>query len=97
MMLRLLIRLSAWYVNSLLSVAMYVCVVIYLQCADETHHRDVNHTFASMKSDDPSPYVMQHRHNAELAWRLSQDGSTAANVITESTAVHTSSTGERAK
>ncbi|CAM9124128.1 unnamed protein product [Ectocarpus fasciculatus] len=28
-----------------------------LKCmfADETHHRDVNHTFASMKSDDPNP------------------------------------------
>ena len=30
-----------------------------LKCmmADETHHRDVNHTFADMKSDDPNPFL----------------------------------------
>ena len=40
--------------------------------ADETHHRDVNHTFADMKSDDPNPFVMQHKDNAMAAWRLSE-------------------------
>ena len=29
--------------------------------ADETHHRDVNHTFADMKSDDPNPFVATHK------------------------------------
>ena len=48
----------------------------------------MNHTFASMKTDDPSPYVKAHRENAELAWRLSQDGQVAPNVIEEQTAVH---------
>ena len=28
--------------------------------ADETNHRDVNHTFASMARDDPNPYVQKH-------------------------------------
>ena len=27
---------------------------------DETNHRDVNHTFASMAYDDPNPYVAKH-------------------------------------
>lgn len=46
-----------------------------LKCmfADETHHRDVNHTFASMKSDDPNPYVDQHRQDAARAWRLQEN------------------------
>jgi hypothetical protein len=29
--------------------------------ADEAHHRDVNHTFADMKSDDPNPFVTTHK------------------------------------
>jgi len=41
--------------------------------ADETHHRDVNHTFADMKADDPNPYVLQHQDNAVRAWRMSAD------------------------
>ena len=28
--------------------------------ADETNHRDVNHTFAGMHGDDPNPYVTKH-------------------------------------
>jgi hypothetical protein len=31
--------------------------------ADETHHRDVNHTFADMKSDDANPFVINHKGN----------------------------------
>jgi len=42
--------------------------------ADETHHRDVNHTFADMKSDDPSPFLDMHKDNARLAWRLENKG-----------------------
>jgi len=38
--------------------------------ADETNHRDVNHTFASMASDDPNPYVTKHLEDAAKAWRL---------------------------
>lgn len=29
--------------------------------ADEAHHRDVNHTFADMKNDDPNPFVTTHK------------------------------------
>lgn len=45
--------------------------------ADETHHRDVNHTFADMKSDDPNPYVQLHKENAAQAWRLEISGKPA--------------------
>jgi hypothetical protein len=45
--------------------------------ADETHHRDVNHTFAEMKSDDPNPFVEMHKENAMVAWRLHMSGETA--------------------
>jgi len=50
-----------------------------LKCmmADESHHRDVNHTFASMESDDPNPFVQQHRENAAFAWRLHLRGESA--------------------
>jgi len=40
--------------------------------ADETNHRDVNHTFASMKNDDPNPFVTKHLNDAAKAWRLEQ-------------------------
>ena len=42
--------------------------------ADETHHRDVNHTFADMKSDDPNPFLIMHKENALTAWRLEVSG-----------------------
>lgn len=45
--------------------------------ADETHHRDVNHTFADMKSDDPNPFLMKHKENAAIAWRLELTGESA--------------------
>jgi hypothetical protein len=41
--------------------------------ADETHHRDVNHTFADMKTCDPNPYVADHKGNAMRAWRMSDE------------------------
>jgi len=42
-----------------------------LKCmfADESNHRDVNHTFAMMKTDDPSPFVDELQENAAIAWR----------------------------
>ncbi|CAE8743328.1 unnamed protein product, partial [Polarella glacialis] len=47
-----------------------------LKCmfADESNHRDVNHTFATMESDDPNPFVEKHKANAINAWRLENDG-----------------------
>jgi hypothetical protein len=50
-----------------------------LKCmmADEANHRDVNHTFADMKSDDPNPFVEKHKENAAMAWRLNTTGETA--------------------
>lgn len=45
--------------------------------ADETHHRDVNHTFADMKSDDPNPFLSMHKENALLAWRIDNEGEKA--------------------
>lgn len=42
-----------------------------LKCmfADESNHRDVNHTFAMMETDDPSPFVDELQENAAIAWR----------------------------
>lgn len=37
--------------------------------ADECHHRDVNHTFADMKGDDPNPFLLRHKENAVASWR----------------------------
>jgi hypothetical protein len=45
--------------------------------ADETHHRDVNHTFADMKSDDPNPFIETHKEDALVAWRLNMTGEPA--------------------
>lgn len=55
-----------------------------LKCimADETHHRDVNHTFASMKSDDPNPYVLRHAEDAARAWRLAENASSVDTIRT---------------
>lgn len=52
-----------------------------LKCmfADESNHRDVNHTFATMASDDPNPFVTKHQGNAAHAWRLEAEG-TATDV-----------------
>lgn len=40
-----------------------------------SHHRDVNHTFASMESDDPNPFVSKMGGDASLAWYYKQKGS----------------------
>jgi len=49
-----------------------------LKCmfADESNHRDVNHTFATMASDDPNPFVQKHHADPAFAWRLEHDGLT---------------------
>lgn len=52
--------------------AMFVDVLMRM-CADETHHRDVNHTFADMKPDDTNPFVHSHRDDAIKAWRHASD------------------------
>lgn len=44
--------------------------VLKCMMADECNHRDVNHTFAEMKTDDPNPFVQSHKANAYFAWRL---------------------------
>jgi len=46
-----------------------------LKCmyADETHHRDCNHTFASMESDDPNPFIAEHKEAAGRAWIIEQE------------------------
>ncbi len=45
--------------------------------ADEANHREVNHTFADMKTDDPNPFLQQHKENAAIAWRLNATGKDA--------------------
>jgi hypothetical protein len=52
--------------------AMWVDVLEQM-FADETHHRDVNHTFATMEGDDPNPFIQKHLEDAAKAWRLEQD------------------------
>ncbi len=52
---------------------LYVCA----QFADETHHRDVNHTFAEMDQQDPNPFVLQHKLDALRAHALYMSGETA--------------------
>jgi hypothetical protein len=50
-----------------------------LKCmfADECHHRDVNHTFAELNNDEPSPFCMEHRNNSLKAWEMETKGLTA--------------------
>ena len=45
-----------------------------LRCiyADESNHRDVNHTFATMDEDDPNPFLNKHQENARKAWYIEQ-------------------------
>ena len=48
--------------------------VIRCMCADETHHRDVNHTYANLKPGELNPYVEEHRKDAAVAWRMHEQG-----------------------
>jgi hypothetical protein len=59
--------------------------------ADEANHRDVNHTFADMKSDDPNPFLESHKENAAFAWRLCEAGKPAWEKIHLDSAVKTDS------
>ena len=43
---------------------------------DETNHRDVNHTFASMAHDEVNPYVQKHMSDITKAveyWKKDGD------------------------
>ena len=40
---------------------------------DETNHRDVNHTFASMARDDANPFVAKHQKDAVEAAKYWQE------------------------
>jgi len=42
--------------------------------ADETNHRDVNHTFADMDQDEPNPYVEKHVQDLETLWNRDLTG-----------------------
>mmetsp|Transcript_3554 Transcript_3554/g.5861 ORF Transcript_3554/g.5861 Transcript_3554/m.5861 type:complete len:333 (+) Transcript_3554:49-1047(+) len=55
----------------------YYYVGRFSEVYDEANHRDVNHTFASMKSDDPNPFLSEHAANAAFAWRLNMTGEPA--------------------
>ena len=46
--------------------------VILQVAADETNHRDVNHTFASMGRDDVNPHVGQHLNDMAEATKYWQ-------------------------
>ena len=46
--------------------------VLQQVAVDETNHRDVNHTFADMASDDPNPFVLQHQEDAARAWKINE-------------------------
>lgn len=48
--------------------AMFVDVIRHI-AADETHHRDVNHSFASMAANAVNPYVVNHLDDAATEWR----------------------------
>jgi hypothetical protein len=61
----------------LLSPPLFFLVLLLMQFADETHHRDVNHTFAEMDPQAPSPFAMQSKRDALRAFELDASGQTA--------------------
>jgi len=48
--------------------AMFLDVIRHIG-ADETHHRDVNHTFANLAANATNPYVTKHLQDAAVEWR----------------------------
>jgi hypothetical protein len=54
-----------------------------LKCiyADESHHRDVNHTFADMDTDDPNPFITKHREDAVRAWKIRNDSAASSSGV----------------
>lgn len=48
--------------------AKFVDVIRHI-AADETHHRDVNHTFATLSANSTNPFVFKHLDDAATAWR----------------------------
>mmetsp|Transcript_98349 Transcript_98349/g.278134 ORF Transcript_98349/g.278134 Transcript_98349/m.278134 type:complete len:353 (-) Transcript_98349:104-1162(-) len=53
------------------------CDTLKCMFADECHHRDVNHTFASMKPEEPNPFALQHKQDALRAFTMEITGETA--------------------
>jgi len=48
--------------------------VVKVICADESHHRDVNHTFANMEDwDTTNPYIDEHIEDCRKAWQRDED------------------------
>ena len=64
--------------------------------ADEANHRDVNHTFADMKDDDPNPFIEHHKQDAAFAWRLNTNGADAWSAK-DSASGSAAGTGEKSK
>jgi len=61
------IAISYWHLEKDASWLDTVRVI----CADESHHRDVNHTFASMKDwDTTNPFIEEHIEDCRKAWQL---------------------------
>ena len=54
---------------------------LYLQMADESHHRDVNHTFADMNSDDPNPFLNSHKGEDDAVCYLKLDSYYIENLL----------------
>ena len=54
-----------------------------LKCmyADETHHRDVNPTFADLDTDEPNPFIPQHREDAVRAWKIRNDSASSSSGV----------------
>jgi hypothetical protein len=52
--------------------------------ADESHHRDVNHTFAGMQPDDPNPFIHRHAKDQHMAWTLNQPYERKGEYVTPS-------------
>ncbi len=59
--------------------------------ADEANHRDVNHTFAGMKNDDPNPFIQKHKEDAYKAWRMEEAAAGAKAWKAENTNIKLSS------
>jgi hypothetical protein len=70
----------------LLRSSFFLVLLLLMQFADETHHRDVNHTFAEMDSQAPSPFAMQSKRDALRAFELDATGQTAWPSVAETEA-----------
>ena len=48
--------------------------------ADEAHHSDINHTFTSMATDDPSPSIKDHLRDIDEFTKQTQKGNEMVDV-----------------